>query len=382
MISANRPIINLDLDLLRTFVAVADLNTFAAAAAAVCRTQSAVSQQMQRLEQLVGKELFARHGRNKLLTEHGIQLLGYARKILRFNDEACSSLMFSNLQGVLTIGASDESADTILPFLLNRVSSVYPKLALDVRVKRNAYMAEMLESQEVDLMVTTHRPSTFKALNLRTSPTHWYCAAEYVLQKGEPIPLVLLDDPSPFRDMVLATLNKADIPWRLAYVASTLPAVRAAVKAGLGVTARPVEMMSPDLRVLSGVDGLPPLPDTEYLLCYDPSSNNELAQVIYQAMESYNNVKKYVNLLLHFCYRMTKACHRSRKYSLLGGGIDTNSCQNRPVFFPLLHNGHDSTTSNFPGVVNDLGRKGAKCKCCCHCVNQCEETFVKVDKRL
>lgn len=171
MISANRPIINLDLDLLRTFVAVADLNTFAAAAAAVCRTQSAVSQQMQRLEQLVGKELFARHGRNKLLTEHGIQLLGYARKILRFNDEACSSLMFSNLQGVLTIGASDESADTILPFLLNRVSSVYPKLALDVRVKRNAYMAEMLESQEVDLMVTTHRPSTFKALNLRTSPT-------------------------------------------------------------------------------------------------------------------------------------------------------------------------------------------------------------------
>ena len=90
----NRPIIKpRPRILLRTFVAVADLNTFAAAAAAVCRTQSAVSQQMQRLEQLVGKELFARHGRNKLLTEHGIQLLGYARKILRFNDEACSSLI-------------------------------------------------------------------------------------------------------------------------------------------------------------------------------------------------------------------------------------------------------------------------------------------------
>ena len=241
---------NLDLDLLRTFVAVADLNTFAAAAAAVCRTQSAVSQQMQRLEQLVGKELFARHGRNKLLTEHGIQLLGYARKILRFNDEACMSLMFSNLQGVLTLGASDESADTILPFLLNRISSVYPKLALDVSVKRNAFMVEMLKENEVDLVVTTHRPGQYDCLTLRTSPTHWYCAAEYVLQKGEPIPLVLLDDPSPFRDMVLTALNEASIPWRLAYVASTLPAVRAAVKAGLGVTARPVEMMSPDLRVL------------------------------------------------------------------------------------------------------------------------------------
>ncbi|QAZ63636.1 transcriptional regulator LrhA [Enterobacter cloacae] len=289
MINANRPIMNLDLDLLRTFVAVADLNTFAAAAAAVCRTQSAVSQQMQRLEQLVGKELFARHGRNKLLTEHGIQLLGYARKILRFNDEACLSLMFSNLQGVLTLGASDESADTILPFLLNRISSVYPKLALDVSVKRNAFMVEMLNENKVDLVVTTHRPGQFDCLTLRTSPTHWYCAAEYVLQKGEPVPLVLLDDPSPFRDMVLTALNEANIPWRLAYVASTLPAVRAAVKAGLGVTARPVEMMSPDLRVLGKSDGLPALPDTEYLLCHNSSSHNELAKVVFEAMENYHN---------------------------------------------------------------------------------------------
>ncbi|HFL1537156.1 TPA: transcriptional regulator LrhA [Enterobacter asburiae] len=289
MINANRPIMNLDLDLLRTFVAVADLNTFAAAAAAVCRTQSAVSQQMQRLEQLVGKELFARHGRNKLLTEHGIQLLGYARKILRFNDEACMSLMFSNLQGVLTLGASDESADTILPFLLNRISSVYPKLALDVSVKRNAFMVEMLNEHKVDLVVTTHRPGQFDCLTLRTSPTHWYCAAEYVLQKGEPVPLVLLDDPSPFRDMVLTALNEANIPWRLAYVASTLPAVRAAVKAGLGVTARPVEMMSPDLRVLGKSDGLPALPDTEYLLCHNSSSHNELAKVVFEAMENYHN---------------------------------------------------------------------------------------------
>ncbi|ELE6477655.1 MULTISPECIES: transcriptional regulator LrhA [Enterobacter cloacae complex] len=293
MINANRPIMNLDLDLLRTFVAVADLNTFAAAAAAVCRTQSAVSQQMQRLEQLVGKELFARHGRNKLLTEHGIQLLGYARKILRFNDEACMSLMFSNLQGVLTLGASDESADTILPFLLNRISSVYPKLALDVSVKRNAFMVEMLKENEVDLVVTTHRPGQFDSLTLRTSPTHWYCAAEYVLQKGEPIPLVLLDDPSPFRDMVLAALNEAGIPWRLAYVASTLPAVRAAVKAGLGVTARPVEMMSPDLRVLGQSEGLPSLPDTEYLLCHNAASNNELAKVVFEAMENYHNPWQY-----------------------------------------------------------------------------------------
>ncbi|MGB7802215.1 transcriptional regulator LrhA [Buttiauxella sp.] len=294
MINANRPILNLDLDLLRTFVAVADLNTFAAAAVAVCRTQSAVSQQMQRLEQLVGKELFARHGRNKLLTEHGIQLLGYARKILRFNDEACTSLMFSNLQGVLTIGASDETADTILPFLLNRISSVYPKLALDVRVKRNPFMVEMLNQQEVDLVVTTTKPAHFESIVLRTSPTLWYCAADYVFQKGETVPLVVLDNPSPYRDMMIEQLNAARIPWRIAYVASTLSAVRAAVKAGLGITSRPVEMMSPELRVLGNADGLPAMPDTQYMLCRNLQTTNDLAQAIFTALESNPNPYRYI----------------------------------------------------------------------------------------
>lgn len=289
MINANRPILNLDLDLLRTFVAVADLSTFAAAASAVCRTQSAVSQQMQRLEQLVGKELFARHGRNKLLTEHGIQLLGYARKILRFNDEACTSLMFNSLQGQLTLGSSDESADTILPFLLNRVSSSYPKLALDVRVKRHSVMAGMLKSGEVDLALTTHPLEGFESTLLRASPTLWYCAAEFSMRAEEPVPLVLLDDPSPFRDTIIKTLDAAGMPWRLAYVASTLSAVRAAVKAGLGVTARPVEMMSPDLIALGKAEGMPELPETEYMLTYNPHNENELAQMIFQSQVQRND---------------------------------------------------------------------------------------------
>jgi len=163
-----------------------------------------------------------------------------------------------------------------------------------VSVKRNAYMIDMLTDHKVDLVVTTHRPGQFDCLTLRHSPTHWYCAAEYVMQKGEPVPLVLLDDPSPFRDMVLSALNEANIPWRLAYVASTLAAVRAAVKAGLGVTARPVEMMSPDLRVLSGNDGLPPLPETEYLLSYNPTSHTELAKIVFDAMVNYHNPWQYM----------------------------------------------------------------------------------------
>lgn len=240
---------------------------------------------MQRLEQLVGKELFARHGRNKLLTEHGIQLLGYARKILRFNDEACTSLMYNNIKGVLTIGASDDTADTILPFLLNRVTAIYPKLAIDVRVKRSTTMVDLLEEGEIDLAVTTADPAGHPHIVLRTSPTLWYCAADYHYQAGEPIPLVVMDEPSPFRALAIKQLDEAGIPWRIAYVASTLSAVRAACKAGLGVTARPIEMMSPDLRVLGAVEGLPPLPDTQYVLCKNAQCSNELAMAIFSAMQ-------------------------------------------------------------------------------------------------
>ncbi|EIC84920.1 transcriptional regulator LrhA [Serratia sp. M24T3] len=289
MTNANRPILNLDLDLLRTFVAVADLNTFAAAAAAVCRTQSAVSQQMQRLEQLVGKELFARHGRNKLLTEHGIQLLGYARKILRFNDEACTSLMYSDVQGGVTIGASDDTADTILPYLLSRVTSIYPKLSIDVRVKRSPFMLPMLESDEVDLAITTMTTTDHPHIVLRTSPTLWYCSADFSYPSGDSVPLVLLDEPSSYRSMAIDHLNKAGIPWRIAYVASTLSAIRAAVRAGLGVTVRPIEMMSPELRVLGEQDGLPRLPDTQYVLYKNQSCDNDLAMAIFNAVEQGND---------------------------------------------------------------------------------------------
>lgn len=289
MTNANRPILNLDLDLLRTFVAVADLNTFAAAAAAVCRTQSAVSQQMQRLEQLVGKELFARHGRNKLLTEHGIQLLGYARKILRFNDEACTSLMYSNVQGGITIGASDDTADTILPFLLSRVTSIYPKLSIDVRVQRSPFMLPMLENEEIDLAISTVTTTDHPHIVLRTSPTLWYCSADFSYPSGDSVPLVVLDEPSPYRTMAIDYLNQAGIPWRIAYVASTLSAIRAAVRAGLGVTARPIEMMSPELRVLGEQEGLPRLPDTQYVLYKNAHSENELAMAIFNAVEQGND---------------------------------------------------------------------------------------------
>lgn len=95
----------------------------------------------------------------------------------------------------------------------------------------------------------------------------------------------MLDEPSPFRTLAVESFDAAGVSW-LAYIASTLSAVRAAVKAGMGITLRPVEMMSPELRVLGASDGLPELPATRYALCKNPQGENELAMAIFNAMQS------------------------------------------------------------------------------------------------
>ncbi|MGV7960787.1 transcriptional regulator HexA [Photorhabdus tasmaniensis] len=286
MINANRPIMNLDLDLLRTFVAVADLNTFAAAAAAVCRTQSAVSQQMQRLEQLVGRELFARHGRNKLLTEHGLQLLGYARQILRANDDASASLTYSDAEGELRIGASDDTVDTLLPFLLNRVASVYPRMAIDVRIKRTQFIESMLDSHEIDLALTTAKISHHPRTVLRSTPVLWHCAPDFQLQPNEPVPLVVMDETNPFRQLALDTLDEVGVSWRIAYEAASLSAVRTAVNAEVGITARPLEMQNADLRILGESEGLPRLPETQFSLYRHSNEQNESVLTVFSAIEN------------------------------------------------------------------------------------------------
>lgn len=105
------------------------------------------------------------------------------------------------------------------------------------------------------------------------------CAGE-----GESIPLILLEEPSPFRQDIIAALETARVSWHLAHGASSLSGVKAAVKAGLGVTARPVEMMSPDLRVAGISEGLPALPDTRYVVSCNPRTVSELPQAIFQSL--------------------------------------------------------------------------------------------------
>ena len=105
----------LDADQLKTFVAIADTGSFTRAAEIVFKTQSAVSMQMKRLEERVGRPLFGRDGRHAKLTEDGERLLDYARRIVRLNLECVASFADADLKGRIRLGVPDDYADRYLP---------------------------------------------------------------------------------------------------------------------------------------------------------------------------------------------------------------------------------------------------------------------------
>jgi DNA-binding transcriptional LysR family regulator len=277
---------NLDLDLLRTLVAIADHETFSAAAEAVQRTQSAVTQQMQRLEEQLGLTLFERQGRGKQMTRHGKKLLEYARQLLTINDEALRMLGEGDLTGSLRIGAPHDVADTILPVLLSHIARSSPALRLEIHVGRSPFLMESLRRGEIDLTVSTREDNALEGIVLRTTPTIWVCSADFVYERGTPVPLVLADEPSLFRKLSLEALTHAGVPWRIAYLAPSLIGIKAALRGGLGITARSIDLLTADMRILGEIDGLPRLPDVTYYLWARPNAVNPVARHVFSMLKT------------------------------------------------------------------------------------------------
>lgn len=267
-------LVNLDLELLRTFVAIVERESFAAAAVSVHRTQSAVTQQMQRLETQLDKTLFHKQGREKRLTEDGLKLIEYSRRILALNDEACAAIAGTTLTGEVRLGAPVDVADSILPNLLQRFTKAFPGLRMTIDVGRTPFLMQAMKRGEIDMTISAREHTGYRRITLRTSPCVWICAADYHYDRSQPLSLIIADEPSLFRSMALEHLERAKVAWSVSYVAPTLPAIRAALRAGLGVTARSVEMMGPDFRVLGEAEGLPRLPDVAYHLYLGPSPNS------------------------------------------------------------------------------------------------------------
>ncbi|AOB39279.1 transcriptional regulator LrhA [Bordetella parapertussis] len=276
----------LDLDALRTLVVIQEKDGFAAAAVHIGKTQSAVTQQMQRLESQLGRAIFERRGRQKRLTPLGLRLLDYARHLLAVNDEALRSLQQGSLEGVLRIGAPHDVADNMLPPLLAQVARVSPLLQIDIHVGRSPFLMESLHRGEIDMTISNRHDPTLEGVVLRSSPTVWLCSASYVLDSAKPIPLVLADGPSLFRRLAQEALDDAGIRWSPSYTSSSLIGIKAALRAGLGVTARGVELLDAEFHVLGETDGLPRLPDVAYYLFVRKNVVRPLTRRVFDMLKS------------------------------------------------------------------------------------------------
>jgi DNA-binding transcriptional LysR family regulator len=258
---------HLDLGLLRTLVTIERTNTFSGAAHLLSKTQSAVTQQMQRLEEQLGCTLFLKKGRRRILTPRGQQLVEHARRLLAINDDALRAIRQTQMEGEIRFGAPLDVADTILPPMLTHIARHAPKVRLEIRVDRSPFLMEAMEAGEIDLSISTRTAPNSRGFAVRTSPTVWICAAGYTYKKRSPLPLILADEPSIFRKIALEALEKSGRKdWHINYLAPTLVGIKAAVRAGLGITARSTEFLGADMRVLGEAEGLPPLPPMTYWL--------------------------------------------------------------------------------------------------------------------
>jgi len=250
---------NLDMDVLRSLVALADHGTLASAAQQVARTQAALSLQMRRLEEQAGHKLFREGSRKLVLNEQGEKLLSYARRILALNDEAQDVLHHSRVSGELRFGASQDFGEAWLPPVLAQFRKSHPSVALEIRVDGGTRLVNAVDSGEIHMALALGLGTREDAITIGHLPLVWIAHRDFEWDGRSPLPLALFTSPCRFRNKGIAELDAAGIAWQVALTSPGLHGVWAAVNAGLGVTVRTPEGLLPELEVVDRKLGLPSL---------------------------------------------------------------------------------------------------------------------------
>lgn len=253
----------LDLDQLRTFVAIAESGSFTRAAEAVHKTQSAVSMQMRRLEERIGRAIFVRDGRSSKLSEEGERLLGYARRMVRLSDETIAAFDETELSGTVRLGTPDDYADRFLPEILARFARSNPRAEVSVVCEPSIVLMDMVRRDEVDLAIVSNCDEIEGAEVVRHEPLLWVTSNAHRIEEEEILPLALSRPPCVFRTAGLEALGEASRKYRVLYTSRNSTAISAAVLAGLAVTVLAESALRPGMRVLSEADGFPRLPSCE-----------------------------------------------------------------------------------------------------------------------
>jgi DNA-binding transcriptional LysR family regulator len=256
----------IDVDLFRTFLAIVETGSFTRAAAEVHKTQSAVSMQMKKLEERVGRPLFERGARAVRLTPDGHRMLDYAQRIVRLNEETLAAFTEPALQGMATLGVPDDYADRLLPRVLSAFARTHPHVELVVNCHSSEALANSIAKGTLDLAIITSDLGPPEQRVIRREPLHWVSSPEHCTHLADPLPLAVGPPCCSWRGIAMRTLDSARRPYRMAYTSSAAIALTSAVMAGLAVSVLPESAIRPDLRILTERDRFPPLPPCDISL--------------------------------------------------------------------------------------------------------------------
>ena len=264
-----RPSASLDIDILRSVVAIAESGSIAAAAQRVARTPAAVSMQIKKLEEMLGRSLFDRTRQGMTPTAEGERLLTYARKMLELNREAVQAFTMPELSGKISIGMTDSFGGLRLAKVLSAFACCHPKVVVNVTMDQTSRMCLALDRGELDLTVFT--PGGSAALRpgdkvLAEEQLAWIAKEGGRAAKQSPVPLAVATEGCAWRRISTEAVAAAGIETRIAYVADFDHAQIAAAEADLAVAPMPRSYVKPGLVALGARDGFPPLGKSQVAL--------------------------------------------------------------------------------------------------------------------
>jgi DNA-binding transcriptional LysR family regulator len=271
---------HLDTDLLRAFVMVAETNSFTKASERLFRTQAAISMQIKRLEERIGKPIFARSAHGVQLTSDGELLMHYARDILRLNDEAFANLSVPRPEDVVRIGAADDYATTLLPNILLMFNKTFPQVQIEVACDHGVNLLREVRDGHLDLALVTRHPENKEGELIRREPLHWITSADNSPHTSDPLPLALFPDGYVCRDIALRTLTDTHRCWKVLFASGNIAAIRAAVSAGLAVAVAEESAIPAGARRLGTADGFPSLGVVDIVLYRAPGRQRRLAATL------------------------------------------------------------------------------------------------------
>lgn len=259
---------DLDPALLRSFVSVHDTGSFTRAAERLHLTQSAISHQIRRLEEQLGRQLLVRTTRRLTVTEDGEDLLSYARPILDAFDALGQRFRPSSISGEVRFGAPENFVGDQLPVLLCQFARAFPSVKLDVRVSMNLDLHTLVANDELDLAVVLTAGAHQHGTLIRRTQLVWVAADIFSMPAGSVLPFAFFPLPCINRNVALRALDGSGIQWQGVFTSPSQAAISAAILSGLAISILPIENLEPGMRVIDGSYGLPPLPEANFSLIW------------------------------------------------------------------------------------------------------------------